>query len=451
MIRMNNNKPVKTARARDDLREILLYAIEHVEASRLVREHVRLQGERLLVGSEVIHLERGTRIFIGGIGKAAERMALPLEEALGDRITDGLVIVKHAQGSGPQRVEVREAGHPYPDGRSLGAARELVRRLGEYGENDVVIFLVSGGGSSLLALPANGLTLDDKIVANRVLLGSGATIAEINTVRRCLSSVKGGKLLPEIFPASLINVVLSDVIGDDLEIIASGPTIPARTDPDGPVEVVNRYNLAGVLPAAVLDRLKSGQQPPCRGRGDESTVAEPEIKDELIGNNRLLLEHAAARAEALGYATRIMATQFQGKAREEAMPLVSAAIRIENGERSVETPVCLIAGGETTVAVRGGGLGGRCQEFALEMALLLEGKAIVGLAAGSDGTDGPTDAAGAIVDGETCRRGKASGLDALDHLERNDSHPFLRATGDLIVTGPTGTNVNDIYACIISR
>ena len=434
--------------ARRDIREILSSALQAADAGRLVASRVRLEGPDLRVGRERYRLDEHSGVSVYGIGKAAAHMAAPLEDVLGERIAGGLVIVKDGYAAPLRRIDVMEGGHPVPDRRSVAATRAMIDRLRRSRGDELVLFLVSGGGSSLLVKPADGLSLDEKVRANRALLQSGAPIEEINAVRRHLSAVKGGGLIPTIHPATLVNLVLSDVVGDPLELIASGPTVPPRTTGIDPIAVVERYGLRGKMPERVLQRLRNA-----RKAGISASTAPPEIRarvdNVLIGNNRSLLDGARRKAEALGYEARILTSELKGEAREEAERLSRIAIDMKRGRRSSSPPLCLLIGGETTVTVRGKGIGGRCTEFALSAAISVSGEEIVVLAAGSDGTDGPTDAAGAISDGETCRRARRAGLDPMAALRANDSYPFFESIGDLVVTGPTRTNVMDLYAFIV--
>jgi glycerate-2-kinase len=426
--------------ARSDIRKIFSAALDAADAGRLINKQVRLDGEILSVRDKEFDISGISRIFVAGFGKASARMAASLEEILGDRIADGLVIVKYGYSIPLKRIGVPEAGHPFPDARGVQATEELVGKIRTCGEDDLVIFLISGGGSSLLVLPSEGLTLEEKIQTTRLMLSSGATIEEINTVRRHLSAVKGGKLLPLVYPAASLGIILSDVIGDRLETIASGPTVHVENDYTSALQVIDKYDLASKIPAKILEYLEEGSPGEMSASPENSEGSGFKISNVIIGNNESLLEGARRKAEELGYRTKIMARDLDGEARDEARKMVSIA---------AEPPACLLFGGETTVTVRGDGRGGRCQEFALSAALSLEGQNIVVLAAGSDGTDGPTDATGAIADGETCRKGRNMGLEPADFLDRNDSYTYFEALGDLLVTGPTATNVMDLYICLI--
>jgi len=451
MDQKNKDLRIDMAQARSDIREIFLAAVENADAGRLVRNQVRLEGETLRVGNEAIDLGPFHRIHVLGIGKAAAHMALPFEEILGDRLTGGLVIVKEGHVAPLRRIQVREAGHPIPDERGLRATDEMVSLLKTCREDDLILFLVSGGGSALLVAPEPGLTLEDKIETTKVLLLSGASIHKINAIRRHLSAVKGGKVVPLAYPAALVGLILSDVVGDRLEDIASGPTIISHEASGlGDIErILPRYNLRGKLPKRVVAHLETISSRAIDPPQEDHRPLKPRVKNILIGNNESLLDGARNLARELGYTVHILSRELQGEAREAAVLLSSLARTIREKGAPVKPPACLLAGGETTVIVKGGGKGGRCQEFALASAVALEGENIIVLAAGSDGTDGPTDAAGAVVDGETCRRARALSLNPHDFLLRNDSHTFFRSLGDLLITGPTRTNVMDLYAFLI--
>jgi hydroxypyruvate reductase len=307
------------------------------------------------------------------------------------------------------------------------------------GPSDLVVFLISGGGSALLPAPAPPVTLGEKQEVTRLLLGAGATIGELNAVRKHLSLLKGGQLARAASPATVLTLLLSDVIGDPLDVIASGPTAPDPTTFAEALDVLMRRGVVDRVPSSVRHRLGEG------ARGHIPETPKPgdalfsRVTHVVVGNNRLVVDAAAKAAQALGYAPRIAPAALEGEAREVGTTLVAQA-------RSLPSPACLIAGGETTVTVRGRGRGGRCQELALAAALALRADdELTVLAAGTDGTDGPTAAAGAVVDAGTVERGRAAGLDPHRALADNDAHTFLGATGDLIVTGPTTTNLLDVY------
>ncbi len=385
----------------------------------------------------------GHRLHVFGCGKASGAMAAALEQALGDRIADdGLVVVKDGYTVRTERIELREAGHPVPDARGQAAAEAIVERARGAGAEDLVIFLVSGGGSALTPAPTPPITLAEKQETTRLLLGAGATINELNAVRKHLSRFKGGQLARAAAPATVVSLILSDVIGDPLDVIASGPTAPDPSTFADAVTVLERRGVADRVPRAVRTRLDAG------ARGEIAETPKPgdalfeRVSNVVIGNNALVVDAAAANARRLGYRAEILTRALQGEARDVARELIARA-------RTLPPRTCLIAGGETTVTVRGGGRGGRCQEFALAAALeLTPDDRLVVLAAGTDGTDGPTDAAGAVVDATTVARGETAGRAARAALADNDAYTFLAGAGDLVVTGPTNTNLLDVYLCL---
>lgn len=381
----------------------------------------------------------GARVVVLGLGKAAATMGRAVEEVLGDGLDEGLVVVKDGYAVPTRRLQVLEAGHPVPDARGQAAALRLLELARQAGPGDLVVVLISGGGSALTPAPAPPVSLEDKQTVTRQLLEAGATIHELNAVRKHLSLFKGGQLARAAAPAEVLALVLSDVIGDPLDVIASGPTAPDPTTFDEALGVLQRHGLRERAPAAVVARLAAGR------RGEIPETPKPgdplfqRVHHVVVGNNALVVEAAAARARALGWEPVVVSRALTGEARVVARELVERA-------RRLRPPACLIAGGETTVTVRGSGRGGRCQEFALAAALALRpGEELVVLAAGTDGTDGPTDAAGAVVDASTVVRARAAGLDPAQALADNDSHRVLAATGDVVVTGPTGTNLLDLY------
>jgi len=374
-----------------------------------------------------------------GCGKASGAMAAAVERTLGRRITEGLVVVKDGYTVPTARVILREAGHPVPDARGQAAAEEIVRRVRPAGADDAVLFLVSGGGSALTPAPVRPITLAEKQETTRLLLGAGATINELNAVRKHVSLFKGGQLARAAAPATLISLILSDVIGDPLDVIASGPTAPDPTTFADALAVLERRGVGYLVPNAVRARLEAGARGEVEETPKPGDPAFERVTNVVIGNNALVVDAAAAEARRLGYRAEVLTRSLQGEAREVALELVARA-------RALPPRSCLIAGGETTVTVRGRGRGGRCQEFALAAALQLRpDDRVVVLAAGTDGTDGPTDAAGGIADAETVTRGERAGQAALAALDDNGAYTFLSAADDLVVSGPTNTNLLDLY------
>jgi glycerate 2-kinase len=406
---------------------------------------VRPLVERALAG-----VAPAGRVLVVGAGKASGAMAEAAEAAFGDRIAEGLVVVKDGYRAPTRRIRLLEAGHPVPDARGEAAAREI-RALAETARaDDLLLVLVSGGGSALTPAPVPPITLADKQALTRLLLAAGATINQLNAVRKHCSQLKGGQLARAAAPAAVHALLLSDVIDDPLDVIASGPTAPDASTFADALAILDRFDLRGRAPAAIVTRLERG------AAGESPETPKPDdpifrrVTNTVIGNNQLVVEAAAVRARALGYAPHVLTRSLDGEAREVARTLVAHARQIQAGRGPVAPPACLIAGGETTVTVRGGGTGGRCQEWALAAALELDGvDGIVALAAGTDGTDGPTAAAGGVADGTSARRARALGHDPRTRLAENDSHPLLAALGDLVVTGPTNTNLLDLYLLLI--
>lgn len=426
-------------------RAIFDAALAAGDVAPLIRTSLRTDGSRLAVGSESFDLDRVSRIVVVGCGKASAAMARTVEGVLGDRITGGFVVVKDGYTAPTRRIQVAEAGHPVPDARGQVAAGRLLEMARRAGADGLVIVLISGGGSALTPAPAPPVTLEEKQAVTQLLLAAGATINELNAVRKHLSLLKGGQLARAAAPATVLTLVLSDVIGDPLDVIASGPTAADPTTFADALAVLAKRGIRDRVPATVLSRLEAG------ARGDVKETPKPgdpalaRVTNLVIGNNALIVDAAAATARQLGFAPTVLTRALQGEARDVARDLVARA-------RRLPAPACLVAAGETTVTVRGRGRGGRCQELALAAALELErDQNLVVLAAGTDGTDGPTDAAGAIVDGGTVRRGRGAGLDSRRSLEDNDAYGFLQASGDLLVTGPTATNLLDLYIVLHSE
>jgi hydroxypyruvate reductase len=405
----------------------------------LLRRHLHLTGSTLRTGQRSLDLDRVRRVLVLGAGKAGASMARTVEAMLGARVSEGFVVVKDGYRLPSARIEIAEAGHPVPDARGLAASARLLALAESATAEDLVLFLVSGGGSALTPAPAPPITLAEKQAVTRLLLAAGATINELNAVRKHLSRFKGGLLARAAWPATILTLALSDVIGDPLDVIASGPTAPDPTSYADALAVLESRGVVERTPTAILERLRAG----ARGEVDETPKPGDRVFERVsnvvIGNNALVVEAAAAEAERQGYRPHVLTRALQGEARDVARDLLARA-------RALPGPAALIAGGETTVTVRGQGRGGRCQEFALAAALALAaGDPLVVLAAGTDGTDGPTDAAGGLVDVGTVARSRAAGLDAARCLADNDAHALLAAAGDDVTTGPTNTNLLDLY------
>jgi glycerate 2-kinase len=388
-------------------------------------------------------------IFVIGAGKASAQMGRAVERLLGTRISGGLISVKDGHGAKLRRIEIHECGHPVPDARGLAGARRIAQIASQAGPDDLVICLISGGASALLPLPAPPITLAEKQKTTRLLLHCGASIHEINCVRKHISRIKGGQLARLAYPATLLTLILSDVIGDDLDVIGSGPTVPDRSTFADARAIFEKYRIWSKLPSSVRNRIGSAAEETPKP-GDKIFEKTENV---IVGSNALAVDAAVAEARRLGFNALVLSTRIEGEAREVARVYAAIANEIYFHRRPILCPACIVSGGETTVTIRGKGLGGRNQEFALAAAIGIAGywEDVVVLSAGTDGTDGPTDAAGAMVDQGTLYRAKGQGLDAAEFLANNDSYHFLEAADDLIKTGPTGTNVADIQLILVPR
>ena len=431
-------------------RRILDAAIAAGDAGALTRRALRREGSRLRVADRTFDLERIRRVIVVGAGKASGAMAEAAETVLEGVPLDGVVAVKERRDPGPRRVRVAEAGHPIPDARGEAAGQEILRLVRDAGPADLVLCLISGGGSALTPAPVPGVTLGEKQAVTRLLLECGATINELNAVRKHLSRLKGGQLARAAHPAPIIALLLSDVIGDPLDVIASGPTAPDPTTFGEALGILDRFGLRARVPASVRAHLEAGV------RGEVEDTPKPgdpslaDVTNIVIGNNGLVVDAAVDEARRLGLAPCVLTRRLQGEAREVARVFAALLDETARGGLVSGRPACLIAGGETTVTVRGRGTGGRCQELALAMVPELAAmRGVVVLAAGTDGSDGPTDAAGAVADPTSFKRARQKGLDARRALAENDSHSFFAALDDLVVTGPTGSNLMDVYLGLV--
>jgi len=391
------------------------------------------------------------RLLTVGFGKASPSMAAAFAESLGDLIDSGMVITKygHSLAPAPGRIAVCEAGHPVPDSNGLRASEELIGLARAADERTLIVTLISGGGSALLVAPQDGISLADKQRTTSLLLQAGADISELNTVRKHLSRVKGGRLAEVAFPATVVSLILSDVIGDRLDVIASGPTAADPTTFGEALGILERYRLSEEVPPPVMALLRRGN----RGDLPETPKAGSPFLDRveniIVGSNRQALEAAARAARELGFTVEILSAELSGEAREVGRQLARQTLAAASS-KSRNAGLCLLSGGETTVTVRGQGKGGRNMELALAFAIEIEGQPdITLLSAGTDGTDGPTDAAGAIVDGKTVARAREKGLDPREYLDNNDSYTFFKTCGGLFITGATGTNVMDLQILVI--
>ncbi len=435
---------------RQDALAIFRAALKAADPVLAVRRFLRRDGKLLIAGAKRYPLHRFERIFVLGAGKASASMASAVETILGARITGGLVVTKYGHGLALKRVRLVESAHPVPDEAGVEAARLLGEIADQAGERDLIIMLMSGGASALTPYPVPPITLAEKQETTKLLLACGANIHEINAVRKHLSGIKGGQLARRAAPATLITLMLSDVTGDPMDVIGSGPTVPDPSTFEAAAVILGKYGLTRRVPAPVLARLKQG----IAGLVDETPkpddAAFRRAQNLIVGSNRLAVDAAAAKARQLGYRPLVLSTFVEGETREIARMHVAIAREVLAASRPVRAPACLISGGETTVTIRGKGLGGRNQEFVLAAAIDLAGVGgVTVLSAGTDGTDGPTDAAGAIADGATVVRANARQLSPNAMLADNDSYHFFEALGDLIRTGPTRTNVNDVRLLLV--
>lgn len=392
------------------------------------------------------------RLLIIGFGKAACPMAKAAEDGLAGFIDKGVVITKygHCERQRPEIVRIIEAGHPVPDANGMRGTGEIMRLLKDQDEHTLVVCVISGGGSALLVSPADGITVDEKKLITELLLRSGAEIHELNAVRKHISHVKGGRLARLAYPAKVVSLILSDVIGDSLDVIASGPTSPDPTTFSEALSVLKKYDLTDGAPVSILKTLREGEKGMIPETPEEGDPVFEKVENLIIGSNKKALTAAKKRAEELGLSTNIISDTIRGEAGEIGKWLAEKAVAEKTDGGAQRNPLCLISGGETTVTVRGKGLGGRNMELALAFATAIHGVGgITLLSAGTDGTDGPTDAAGAIVDGGTLKNAREAGLDPAEFLRNNDSYNFFRRAGGLFVTGPTGTNVMDIQIVVI--
>jgi glycerate 2-kinase len=445
--------------ALEDLRRkarlIFEKAVSAVDPSEKLKEILRIDRDRLFVrtgdrSEEVLDLRSFKKILLIGTGKASASMAQAVEKVLGERITRGIIVTKYGHSLPLQSTEVVEAGHPLPDLKGLKGAEEIVRLLRESGPEDLVIFLLSGGGSALLPFPVSGITLEEKQGMTQLLLDCGADINEINTLRKHISQIKGGWVARWAYPSPVLGFILSDVVGDPLDVIASGPTVPDTSTFEDAWAILKKYDLLDKVAPSIQKRLLRGK------KGEDEETPKPgdpafeKVRNVLIGSNILALRAAQKEAASLGFKTLVLSSSIVGETREAARFHIAIGREVVSSGNPLGRPACIISGGETTVTIKGHGLGGRNQEFVLAAAIEMAGlEGVVLLSGGTDGTDGPTDAAGAIADSTTLKRAQALGIDPRAHLENNDAYPFFRRLGDLVVTGPTQTNVMDVRILLL--
>jgi len=425
--------------------EIMKVAIESVDPYKVVKNALRAEDNKLIVKGKEFPIKG--KIYVLAFGKAACSMAKATEEVLGDRITEGVAVTKYGYSLPLKKIKVIEAGHPIPDENSMKGASIGVELAKKVDKDDILLVLISGGGSALFMLPEDGISLEDKMKTNELLLKSGAKIYEINTVRKHISKVKGGKLA-KLVKGTLISLILSDVVGDPLEAIASGPTVKDPTTFQDTYRILKLYNVWEKLPESVRAHVEKG----LRGEVEETLKEDlPNVHNFLIASNALACEAAKRKAEELGLKAYILTTTLEGEAKEVAIAFGSIIEEIYHHDRPFEKPVVLIAGGETTITIEGkAGPGGPNQEFALSIARKIKGmRGVAVLAMDTDGTDGPTNAAGGLVDDHTLELLEKEGIDVEGHLKIHSDYEPLKKGKALLITGPTRTNVNSIVLAVI--
>ena len=421
-------------------------ALQAVDPSRLVQDYCDAIAS-------AYYKAHCNKLHLVSFGKAAFAMTKALADSrIRDIITQGIVITKygHAQGTISNSIEIFEAGHPVPDKKGVAVTKQVINLLKNGDRQTLVLCLISGGGSALLAAPCSGITLGEKQQVTGLLLKAGANIHELNAVRKHISAVKGGRLAEIAYPSKIISLILSDVIGDSLDVIASGPTSPDETTFRDALNVIEKYGLSDQISEQILNLFIKGSEGNEKETPKKGHPVFERVENIIIGSNKIATEAAAKKAMASGFETTVLSSEIQGEARDVAKWLAKKAIECR-ARKIAGKKICLISGGETTVTVKGNGLGGRNTELALAFAQEIAGlEGIILLSAGTDGTDGPTDAAGAMVDGQTTRKADVKGLNPVAYLQDNNSYAFLKNTDELIITGATGTNVMDIQIILLT-
>ncbi|MEH6682046.1 MAG: glycerate kinase [Sediminicola sp.] len=430
--------------------DIFLAGVESVNPELLIKRNASLSDGHLKVGERMVDLNDVGNIFVVGAGKASVAMAKALEGLMGDRIAGGHIVTKYGHIAPLKYIQITEAGHPVPDKNGMEGTEKILSIVKGANENDLVICLISGGGSSLLVDVPEGCSLEDLQKLNVILLRSGANIEEINCLRKHLSKVKGGQLSKEAFPASVISLILSDVMGDPLESIASGPTAPDPTTFHDAMAIMIKYGITSEVPSRLYDLLLAGAENKRPETVKISDCILNRTTNSIIGNNTLALEASKEMAISLGYRPFIVNYGLQGMVPDVAKLILAKVRTFQKNDRHGK--ICLLFGGEPTVEVAGNGIGGRNQHLALILAIFLKSwPHVTILCGGTDGTDGPTDAAGAVVDACTEINALKLGLHMQKYVDNCDSHTFFKKEGGLVITGPTHTNVMDLIIVLIDR
>lgn len=434
----------------DKIAKILAASLNAVNPASTIKEKVSLKDGKLYIGTQIYELNQYNNIYVVGAGKAGFPMATAISEILGENLTDGIIIIKDGYGNKQQaflhpKIKIISASHPLPDQRGVTATEKIIRILETTQMDDLVICLLSGGGSALLTAPSYGIELDHIQDLINQLLHRGATINEINILRKHLDRIKGGRLVQYASPAQVISLILSDVVGDPLDVIASGPTVPDPSTYSDAFLILKKYQLLDWTHSSIIDHIIEGMN----GEVDETPKSENPIfvgtHNFIIGSNKIAAQAAINQAKIEGFNTLLLTTFLQGEASCVGEFLATIAKQLRSESPIVNIPACIICGGETTVVVNGDGIGGRNMELALGAAELLNGlyrTVLVSIA--TDGSDGSTDAAGAVVSGETFNRAMKMNIKPQDYLKKNDSYNFFNSLGDLLKPGFTRTNVNDL-------
>ncbi len=425
-------------------------ALNAIDSKQLMKSKLLLKNSLLKVNGCSFDLKKFKNVYVIGGGKASGSMAEALEQILDQYITKGLVNIPHGNKHKTEIIKLREASHPIPDKSGVEGTRRMLKIAEQAKKEDLVICLISGGGSSLMPLPRDGITINDKRELTNMLLKCGATINEINTVRKHISDFKGGWFAKKAYPATVLNLILSDVVGDPLDFIASGPTVPDSTTFSEAIKVLKKHGLWDKAPASIKKVLSSGKKGLIPETPKANDKAFKKVYNVIIGNNTFASLAALEQLRSATLNTLLLTSSLEGEARHVGVMLASIAREVVTSGNPIPKPAGIIAGGETTVTVTGKGLGGRNQEISLAAALRMGGMdGVVVASLSTDGVDGPTDAAGAIVDGKTMSRAEEMDLNPEEFLAENDSYNFFSKLGDLIFTDPTGTNVNDVSVIVV--
>lgn len=447
---------ISIERMRHDIESIAYAALHAVRGDVCIRKWVSriqdLNGDELVAGEKRIDLRKTRKIIVVGAGKAGASMAKAIEDLINDKITDGLINAKYGHTVELNRIRLNEAGHPIPDEAGMRGAKHILALAKECELEDLIIVLLSGGGSALLPLPEEPISLAEKQKATEYLVNSGATIQEINVVRKHISAIKGGKLAQAAYPAQLIALILSDVIGDDLESIASGPTVADSSTFHYCFELLSKYYLLDKLAESIIAHIKKGMEGKVHETPKPHNQIFSNVTNLIVGNNSIAISSAMTKAQELGYNPVLLSTAIQGDTERAAYEHTKIMKELVQSATSREKPLCIVSGGETTITVKGHGHGGRNTHFALAVLQhLRDFNNFVVLSFGTDGTDGKTDVAGAFCDAGTFQRAMSAGMDPVHYLRAFDSYTFFHALDDLFVTGPTQTNVMDLRIILLER